>query len=540
MCAMDLRFSLPETTEGAVTETRPAELKRWMTNLPVMNAAETSQMLFKALTALNRSEIDDTLRGKLLDLYRQPIRAVCAESQKLYIGLPLPLPEKNKLVVARVRQFQSEMGDGYKRIVLHATRKSKLSNSDKEDLAFAIQRAIYYLTQVLAKSFELYAPSPEGTWREIHQLYRYAEIEGLTETPVVDELNGTLPKSSVGHVYKQALLLDFCDPYHLPARMLEKIRRYLDRWAPEAKLSMALASLRPDCQFLINLATDRAGVANIESQPITTEAQYRLLTAVDLARVMHQQLSTLQIGSSPDPDGLEKDFFVNQGQEMLMRLITSWGVNPKRYFTRNIAHGAQLNVATGIDAINFFVHGAIEFVCSTTEVGPQPRRTQISGTLETAHGSSVKWQNVQWDLQDESAGGFALRKSNAQLEQVRVGDLIATHAPQQHVPWSISVVRWVRSAGPGDIEFGAQRLAPSADAIAILPADTENGGFKMALHLPEVKALRQATTLITPRGMFAPGRQLILDNGYRTHQIRATKLINVTGSFEQFKFAMDA
>ncbi len=540
MCAMNLRFSLPETTGDGATETRPAELKRWLANLPVLNTAEASQMLFKAITALNRTVVDDTLRLKLLDLYRQPIRAICIESQKLYIGLPLPLPEKNKLVVTRVRQFQNEMGDGYKRIVLHATRKPKLSSADKDELAIAIQRAIYYLTQVLAKSFELYAPSPEGTWHEIHQLYRYAEIEGLTETPVVDELNATLPKSSVGHVYKQALLLDFCDPYHLPARMLEKIRRYLDRWAPEAKLSMALASLRPDCQFLINLATDRAGVANIESQPITTEAQYRLLTTVDLTRVMHQQLSTLQIGSSPDPDGLEKDFFVNQGQEMLMRLITSWGVNPKRYFNRNATRGAQLNVTTGIDAINFFVNGAIEFVCSTMEVGPQPLRTQISGTQAIPPASQVKWQNVQWDLLDESAGGFAIRKSNAQLEKVRVGDLIATRAPQPQSLWSISVVRWVRSTGPGDIELGAQRLAPNADAIAILPADTVNGEFAMALLLPEVKALRQASTLITHRGVFTPGRLLILDNGYRTHQIRATKLINVTGSFEQFKFARDA
>ncbi len=540
MCAMDLRLSLPETTGDSVTETRPAELKRWLANLPVLNTAEASQMLFKALVALNRTTVDDALRRKLLDLYRQPIRAVCIESQKLYIGLPLPLPEKNKLVVARVRQFQTEMSDGYKRIVQHATRKPKLSSSDKDELAIAIQRAIYYLTQVLAKSFELYAPSPEGTWHEIHQLYRYAEVEGLTETPVADELNVTLPKSSVGHVYKQALLLDFCDPYHLPARMLEKIRRYLDRWATEAKLSMALASLRPDCQFLINLATDRAGVANIENQPITTEAQYRLLTTVDLARVMHQQLSALQIGSSPDPDGLENDFFVNQGQEILMRLITSWGVNPKRYFTRNAPRGAQLNVATGIDAINFFVNGAIEFACSTMEVGPQPRRTQISGTQEITPASKVKWQNIQWDLLDESAGGFAIRKSNAQLEKVRVGDLIATRAPQQQSLWSISVVRWVRSTGPGDIELGAQRLAPNADAIAILPADTVNGEFAMALLLPEVKALRQASTLITHRGVFAPGRQLILDNGYRTHQIRATKLINVTGSFEQFQFARDA
>lgn len=539
MCAMDIHFSLPEIIKSEASAPRPLELKRWLTNLPVLNTVETSQMLFKSLAALNRSEMDDSLRAKLLDLYRLPISAICGESQKLYIGLPLPLPEKNKLVVARVRQFQTEMSDGYKRIVLHVSRKPRLSNADRESLAFAIQRAIYYLTQVLAKSFELYAPSPEGTWHEIHQLYRYAEVEGLTEMPVEDELNITLPKSSISHAYKQALLLDFCDPYHLPARMLEKICRYLDRWASEAKLSMAMASLRPDCQFLINLTTDRAGVANIENQPVTTEAQYRLLTTLDLTRIMHRQLSALEAGSSPDPEGLGKDFFVNQGQEMLARLITSWGVNPKRYFTRNVPRGAALKVATSIDAINFFVHGAVEFTRSTTEVGPQPRRTQISGARQPAADGSDKWKNVPWDLLDESAGGFSLGKSNAHTEQVRVGDLIATCVPQASAQWSISVVRWVRSAGPGDIELGAQRLAPSAEAAAILPADKENGEFKMALLLPEVKVLRQTTSLITPRGMFAPGRKLILDNGYRTHQIQATKLINVTGSFEQFRFTMD-
>ena len=59
------------------------------------------------------------------------------------------------------------------------------------------------------------------------------------------------------------------------------------------------------------------------------------------------------------------------------------------------------------------------------------------------------------------------------------------------------------------------------------------------MRLPEVPALRQAPTLIAPRGLFKPHRVLILDNGYRTHRIHATKLMNVTGSFEQFQFAMD-
>jgi hypothetical protein len=536
---MDLRFSLPEIVEGSTTEIRPAEVKRWIAALPALNIAETSQMLFKALSALNRTAMDDHARRVLLDLYRAPIRSVCTESQKLYVGLPLPLPEKTKLLVERVRQFQSELAYGYKRLVVHATQKPKHSSAEKAEIALILQRAIYYLTQVMARSFELYAPSPEGTWHEMHQLYRYAEVEGVTETPVADDLNDTVAHSSVSHVYKQALLLDFSDPYHLPARMLEKIRRYLDRWAPMAQLSMAVAALRPDCQFLINLATNRAGVANIESQPITTEAQYRLLTTLDLVRVMHQQLSALQAGTTPDLDGLEAGFYANQGHEMLTRLITSWGVNPKRHFTRSAKAGSQFGVATGVEAINFFVNGSVEFLCSTNEVGPPARRTQIGGTVEMAQLSGKQFHSATWDVLDESAGGFSLRKSDPHLETVRVGDLIATQPRGHETPWCISVVRWVRSSGPHDVEIGAQRLAPSASAIALQPMDEMNATFRKALRLPEVKALRQAESLIGPRGLYKPARKLILDNGFRSHQIRATKLINVTGSFEQFQFALD-
>ncbi len=538
MCAMALQFTLPAQAGHGAVETRVAETRQWLANLPVLNAAESSHLLFNALTALNRRPLDDGIRLQLLELYRRAVRDVCAEQQKRYLGLPLPLPQDGKLVAERVRQFQVEMAYGYKRIVAGWGHGEKNGAPDRSELALPIQRAIRYLTEVLAKSYELYAPSPEGTWREIHQLYRYAEIEGITDVPVADELNSAVPNSSVAHVYNQALLLDFSDPYHLPARMLQKISQYLDVYAPLAQLTMAIAALRPDCQFLINLANDRAGVANIESTPITTEAQYRLLTTIELARVMHQQLVALQSGQQPPPDALGKEFYSNRGQEMLMRLITSWGVNPKRYFPRTQKKDTKLEVTCGIDVINYFSNNAAPFILSTTEVGPQPARTQIStsGTRPEEIPAPARNPGEPWDLLEESAGGFSLGKVIIKDERINVGDLIATRTVGQNAPWGIAVVRWARSSGPDDIEIGAQRLAPAAEPMAVMPADSAGSEFKMALRLPEIKPLRQPETLIVPRGIFKPGRILLLDNSYRTYQILPTKLVNVTGSFEQFQF----
>jgi len=535
---MALQFSLPTQSDQSTDEIRVPETERWLANLPVLNAAESSHLLFNALTALNRRLLGNETRLQLLELYRRPVRDVCAEQQKRYLGLPLPLPQDGKPVAERVRQFQVEMAYGYKRTVLDWGQTDRRSAPDRSELALPIQRAIRYLTEVLAKSYELYAPSPEGTWREIHQLYRYAEFEGITEVPVKDELNGAVAHSSVGHAYKQALLLDFSDPYHLPARMLQRISQYLDAYAPLAQISMAVAALRPDCQFLINLANDRAGVANVENLPITTEAQYRLLTTIELARVMHQQLTALQSGHMPPPDALGKEFYTNRGYEMLMRLITSWGVNPKRYFPRTPKEDIKLEVVCGVDSINYRVNGATTLLLSTTEVGPQPARTQIGtpvGRSDTAHAGASSPKEA-WDLLDESAGGFSLKKMDFEGGHIQVGDLIATRTLGQETPWGIAVVRWARSSGPDNIEIGAQRLAPTAEPVATLPGDAPGGDFKMALRLPEIKPLRQPESLVTPRGMFKPQRILLLDNGARTYHVRATKLVNVTGSFEQFQF----
>ncbi len=537
MCAMALQFTIPEQSGAYADDVRVSDTERWFANLPLLNAAETSHNLFNALAALNRRPVESESRLKVLELFRRPILQVCDEHQKRYIGQPLPLSQDGKLVAERVRQFQVEMAYGYKHVVLGWGQADKRGSPDRSELALAIQRAIRYLTEVLAKSYELYAPSPEGTWREIHQLYRYAEIEGITEVPIRDELNSAVAQSTVSHVYKQALLLDFSDPYHLPARLLQKISRYLDAYAPLAQLTLAIAALRPDCQFLINLVNDRAGVANIENPPITTEAQYRLLTTVELARVMHQQLSALQGGHLPPEDALGKDFYANRGQEMLMRLITSWGVNPKRYFPRTTKRGMKIEVISGIDTINCWANGGSVFVLSTKEVGPQPMRTQISSIAR--HDSSQSCDQAPgeaWDLVDESAGGFSLEKTDAKDERVQVGDLIATRTLGQASGWGIAVVRWARSSGPDNLEMGVQRLAPGAEPTAVLPSDAPASDFKMALRLPEIKPLRQPETLITPRGMFKLHRILLLDNGYRTYQIRVTKLINVTGSFEQFQF----
>jgi len=541
MSAMHLRLSLPPRAEtpNAEIETRPAEVGRWLAQLPILNVSETTLLIARQLATLNRMPLDDKLRLRLLELFRAPVQHVCRELQKAYIGLPLPLPNKARQIVLHVNQLQTEMAYGYKTIAYNSTAITKFDDDEKKLLAIALHRGIRYLTELLFRGYELYNPPPEGTWFEIHQLYRYAEVHGITETPLDDPLNSTLPQVSVSHAYKQALLLDFCDPYHLPVRMLEKVYRYLDRWAQLAQLSPGISALKSQCQFLINLDNDHAGAVNTEASPITTEARYRLLNTTDLARNIHQQLTQFHGGRHPDPEGLEKDFFANLGHDMLMRLLNAWGVNPKRTFTRQSRENHRIDVAFNIDTINFFVNGAEPFSPSTSEVGPQLQRTavgQANGTPNKVRQGGTP-ENTIWEVVDESAGGYSLAKSGAHNERVRVGDLIASR-PQGNgkITWEIGVVRWARTTGADNIELGVQRLSPAAAAVAVMPIEESQDTFLLALALPEVRPMKQPPTLITPRGFFKTDRVFYLDNGFRTRQIRAQKLVELSGAFERFQY----
>lgn len=540
MSAMYLRLSLPPRTDvpGTAIETRPSEVERWLARLPVLNVAESVQLLTRQLIGLNRVTIDNKQRLKVLELFRAPVHNICQELYKTYQGLPLPLPDKARQVVSQIKTLQVEMAYGYKLIVFNSTAITKLDTADKSLLSVAIHRSIRHLTEIMFRGYELYSPPPEGNWFEIHQLYRYAELLGVTETAVDDQLNNTLPSVSIGHAYKQALLLDFSDPYHLPTRMLARIYRYLDRFAAAAEITPGIAALKAHCQFLINLDNDRAGAVNTEASPITTEVRYRLLNTTELARVVHQQLTTLQAGHTPDSEGLEKDFFVHLGQDILIRLINAWGVNPKRTFTRTLRDHRKIDVALGIDAINYYVNGGERFAPSTSEVGPQPRRTALgplSGTPNKVQQAGTV-TTTTWEQTDESAGGYALAHSGTHRETVRVGDLLATRLQGSTVGWEIGVVRWVRTSGADSIELGVQRLAPGASAVAVMPLETTDDRYFLALSLPEVRAMKQPVTLICPRGFYKPNRILSLDNGYRSRQIKATKLIELSGSFERFQY----
>ena len=536
-----------------VVETKPNRAQSWLSELPILNLAQTSHTMFRSLATLNRMDLDEKSRLRLMEVYRESVARVCTKLKDEFVGQPLPLSDRARAAAERTRQFQIEMAYGYKRVLVDTLSSNRVRPSSRAmaSLSVVLQRAIRYLAESLVRSYQYYQAIPQGYWREIHQLYELADAYGVTTAPVPDPLNSAVAESSVDLVYKQALLVDFSDPYHLPTRMVTQVQHYLNRWASLAKLLPASQPPGKTCQFLIDLNSDQAGELFVPSEATMRPSErYRLLDTVELARKIHSQLSILQKGEKPSPDGLHADFYQSDATaDLLRRLLNSWGVNPKRTFRRTERPGT-VDVAIGLRAITYWLNGGTDFVASSEFVGPMPQATMVTGghfvsvadSNSTADFVAPKKQDpdllyAPWETVDESAGGMSMRSRNKTLQQTRVGDLVAVRSQDGDV-WEINSIRWIKSTDDGSIEIGIKRVSPVGQAVMYKTFDEKKreSEFLPAILLPALDTLNQKAAMITYKGTFKPFRELFYDDGYRLAKIRAVHLVESTSHFDHFEF----
>jgi len=539
---MSITLSVPNLAGRVLTEveTKPAKVEQWLAELPLLNVADTARRLYSTLSIYNRMAIEDRDRFALLELYRYPIQQVIRELRKQYVGQPMPLSDKHRGVAEQNRQFAAEMAFGYKRLVMHALDDTAADKLSQQELAIAISRAITYLTEVLVGSYQVYAPHPPEVWREIHALYRAATALELNEHNVDDPLNAGSRNTSVVDIYKHAILLGIADPYHLPPRVVDRIHEYLLRWAHRARLLAAPDNYDPTCQFLIDQEADRPAMPPGEmiDDPNRSLA---LLNTIDLTRTLHEQLTAAKFDQAPELEGVDNRLSDDVGQDTLNRLVQAWGVHPKRQFRRSAPNTAKvIEIVIGVERINYFLNGKQRFQVSSSFVGPMPKRTWLGkgNSKPPVTTSTDDSEIMEWELCDESAGGYALRRNGAMATRVGVGDLVATRVAGSEQSWEVSVVRWVKSNNPSNVQIGLQRLAPRAEPVAIkvMHDDKHESEFIMALLLPEIRALKQAETLVAPRGVFKRERVIYLDDGYRLFPTIASRLVEITSAFERFRF----
>lgn len=556
---MQLHIQQRKPRGNATFDANPAAVERWVEALPIVNIGETARLLYEALGDLRQQGLPPAQRFKVMERLRPRVFYVLEALKKHIVGQSFPLADKPRKVARLARELLRELGDGYKILVMEMV--SGEGRRDNRTLTTGLHRAMQCLAQLLLKTYQTYAPHPEGVWSDIHQLYRYGEAQGLHRTQVPVEVPEDAFPSSLETLYKQVLLLALACPYRMRHGEAEEVQARLERWAEHSRLTpMSLPGEHPGL-FMSNLASDEPPIYRSLRQGGENDVLCRALDTSELAEDIRAALTSLPEGQ-PIPSPLE---------HTLRRLMLAWGVMPKRRFSRS-QQSARVSVAMGLTASHHFISGEAAFSTRAGSLGEEtyqepprfqarpagdwelepmpmhqatatqpsrPIRVDIPGDPEAAgEAPEPAFQSHDWHMINVSAGGYCLLWDRLESSRAQVGELVGIRELDDPdvFHWRLGVVRWMKSST--GLELGVQMLSPGAVAVGArpYPATSQDQRFDRALLLPEIRSLEQPATLLLVAPPFRVGGSAIINSNGREVKVKLNKMVENTGSFAQFQF----
>jgi hypothetical protein len=522
-----------------------AKVEQWLDALPRDNGRQAALKLYQSLYSQNRFDISVEIRLRLLELYREPAGETLEMTQELVSTKPLPLDKGSQELAELVQKLMLELANGYKIAVsdlIDQNAEETDNHKKRYQLLLALQRAIYHLGHALLNAYQAYIPAPHGVWRELNQLYWYASGRNLAIDPVTVPGSGTPDGTmTITESFQLVALLGASHPYGLFPGDCMRIYRSLSAWQHNVEIIEDLEYSHPGGRFLINLALNAPPSPMVKVRKAERAENLRMLVAVDMLRNLHAIIKNW--GKSPPSDNGDAQAAggADVGRiDLLHRVAETWSGATVTRKTNRIRTQLNVGVCVGIPAIYYFVNDEQPFAPPLAP-GNTGRESRIptpgwTSRFRREDGTKELYKLYQCETQDESAGGFRLVTIDEEKMRVRVGDVLGLEHPSW-VSWLVGVVRWLQTDHDDAIEFGVQIIAPKAQPIAARRLDSANGKefpFVPGLLLPEFRALRQAPSLILPRGTFQPPHRFeIMADDADSRAVLPTGFIDRTSSYER-------
>ncbi len=544
-------------------KTDARDVRQWIEELPLTNIDKTVTLLEGALDEINSYIMPETERFETLELFARPVAHINDSLKKKYLGRPIPVKGSTLVHAEKSIDLCLRMASGYRILAALLDRKKDAG----PQMATAIHRAIRHYSEILISNYQTYTRHPAGIWGDLNALYILAEKHGLAAQVIADIVTPQAAPVTIEDAFKQILLLSLACPYRMRQNEIRQVYDLLTGWAPYSKL---LDSGDEDASdyFTCRLDSDEPPAYKALQQMDRTDSYCRFLSTADMATPVNATLSEHR--SSRQHIGLPEE-------KTLQRLLMSWGVMPKRRFTRH-RRDDEVQLLHGLDNI----HEAIAGVANPTETADDGEVTTIrdsaylsdptfeqstvvnidwltgisaggngqsadeeraktfpGSTIRTPEKSSVE----TWKVQDISAGGYSLLRDSENSSSAQVGELVAisTDSEEDGNSWHLGVIRWMKSTRQGGLELGIEMLAPGARAIqaAICNEKSSIENRMNGFLLPEIRAIGQPATLLLPSLPFRAGCTTTLQQDTGEKRIKLTQQLENTGCFAQFLFAAE-
>lgn len=444
------------------------------------------------------------------------IQDLCGRFKARLLNAALPLPHGMHAAAGELVAALLEVAGSLRGLVNVARERWRPSRRTNPQTLAA--RALGLIHEAFVVAAMGGGGAPAGLWRDVYGLVRASGGFDALVAPRADTAAACL-----AHSVKRLLALAVLQPESLTARELVWANDYLEGAADSGALSAE--PLQPVASsFWINPDADTPPVATIRGAvPAIDGLMY--FSAFGISRAVSAQMESLKVRlAAAEADGLEQDEFLlapdgsglpvgltpTEAASLMARMRDRWAVPPNRSQTRR-AYQYSVQVCVGLRAI-----------------------------WETVRSTDASSRIAEWMVYNESPGGYAIMSVSGVTGSLGAGMAVALRRDADH-PWTICIVRWIRSDSPGQVELGLQLLAQACTPVSIGFRGADAHALTPALILPPVVALRRNLAILAPAGSYASRRFVLVQEGERLYVAQACvlSLDMQTAHAELFQYEID-
>ncbi len=570
---LELDLSIPEQIQISISfaEPTPAGFKVWVDNLPLANVGESSRQLYQAIIDFNKLTMPPHARFQLLEIMRPPIEFVCKELSKHFLNQSVVLPEKQQKIANLAQTLQIHLATGYKIVLMDSIQ---LLSNDKQRKQFvhAAHRVMSEYGQVILRSSQLYTATPKNIWFEMHQIFIFAEALNILKYKVIDPYSKYQIESTLDQAYKRNLLLNTSRPNQLRQQDIQIAYDVFELWSEYVDIG---ADLIDSSVFIVNMEQD--STPRYKSLLNTTTEHHYGFDTSELVERIHNYMNAHDSSRVPEKQAKQHADSSDQltvpktvSDILLNHLNQAFGVLTKRSFKR-IPNEGMLNLCIGLSATHYYSSGKVSFHTQMLKNNKSGTETDSNIFLTQAIRRQDAWSegydtggrpssltpsdapisfnrpginednaypSYEVPLINTSPGGYCLQWSGPIPSNIQAGEILSLReTPQQ--PWRIAVIRWIRHIKQSGTQIGIELLAPSAKpcGVQLLQKTGDPSEFLRGLLLPEISAIGQAATLITPRLPFQSGHKVSIRLNGTDGKCQLEKRVSATSSFSQFELS---
>lgn len=525
--------ALPLRKNGEI-ETRPLHVEEWLETLPYTDFQQTVAVLQSALAATHKLGMKPGTRLELLELYHRPYQYYLNLQIKAGAQLSSRQMETLQQQLQLMKQFAATLAMTARKALDESANRKTMWGQNKLPLSL-VQHAITYLSHALIFTYLEYARPPRNVWKQLHSLYKFSADLGQHNQHVPLPEGGS---ATIEQTYSKIVLTQTVDPYHLPFGAIWEIYQQLGDWVEQTHIQplQNTGSIQPDSRFVLDLASDMAPLPLAKFNTDKTSPEHYLLDASRLAALAGRHQNALE-NSQTNP---ELKLSSHSARSLLAHMTRAWGTPPKRYLPREDIQGL-IQMTYGLNPTHFHINGGRDLLQQVNK--PQQSVSadglDVDGEDHLLHieSTSSNYATEQWEMVNQSAGGFALRKTSKPAQTVRVGELVGvrvTTGTEKH--WCLGVIRWLmaNTDQPG-YQLGIQIIAQKAEPVAVRALQ----GSQADTQYQRAFLLKQSGdhTLVTGRGLYTKARSLELARGEKRHSLTSGRLLETAAGFEQFNIA---